>query len=72
MSILALCHQMRRWQHEDRARRWHEQQKATQAKIALLRAVAAGDGEHGELLLCLDGEPWAVTLAGARLLAVLR
>lgn len=34
-------------------------------------ACLRGDGEYPELLCCLDGEPWALTLNGRRLLEVL-
>lgn len=48
--------------------------EATGILIEAVMAAAAclrGDGEHPELLCCLDGDPWALTLDGRRLLAAL-
>lgn len=48
--------------------------EATGLPIETVMAAAAclrGDGEHPELLCCLDGDPWALTLDGRRLLEVL-
>lgn len=39
--------------------------------IMAAAACLRGDGEHPELLCCLDGDPWALTLDGRRLLEML-